>query len=141
MDLDFTEEQQMLRETVRRLCEEHTPIEAVRRLEDDPTGYPVEMWKQMGELGILGLLISESCGGSGMSAIEGAIARAARRDRAGRAIVGPLGGAVECHSRRPAAPSIGAAKPTAGAEVDHHPGAEYLCGSGRSERCLTRRTS
>ena len=73
MDLDFTEEQQMLRETVRRLCEEHTPIEAVRRLEDDPTGYPVEMWKQMGELGILGLLISESCGGGGMSAIEGAI--------------------------------------------------------------------
>ena len=26
MDLDFTEEQQMLRETVRRLCEEHTPV-------------------------------------------------------------------------------------------------------------------
>ena len=73
MNLDFSEEQQMLRDTIRRLCEEHAPIEVVRQLEDDPTGYSPAMWKQMGELGLLGLTVPESYGGSGMAALEGAI--------------------------------------------------------------------
>ena len=38
MDLDFTEEQEMLREMVRGVCAEHCSIEVVRDMEDDPTG-------------------------------------------------------------------------------------------------------
>lgn len=73
MNLDFSEEQQMLRDTVRRLCEEHAPIEVVRQFEDDSIGYPAAMWNQMGELGLLGLTVPEPYGGSGMAALEGAI--------------------------------------------------------------------
>ena len=47
MDLDFTEEQEMLREMVRGVCNEYSPIDVVRAMEDDATGYPTELWKQL----------------------------------------------------------------------------------------------
>ncbi len=73
MDLDFSEEQQMLRDMVRGVCREYCPIETVRALEDDPTGYSPDFWKQLGELGLLGILVPEAHGGSGQSMLEAAI--------------------------------------------------------------------
>ena len=64
LDLDFTDEQRMLREMVSGLCAQYASIEGVRAMEDDPVGYSTEMWAQLGELGILGLTIPESHGGS-----------------------------------------------------------------------------
>ena len=73
MDLDFSEEQAMLREMVRGMFAEYAPIEIVRELEDDPKGYPEELWKQLAELDLLGLTIPEAYGGSGLGMIEAAI--------------------------------------------------------------------
>jgi alkylation response protein AidB-like acyl-CoA dehydrogenase len=73
MDLDFSEEQEMLREMVRGVCSEYAPLDVVRAMEDDPTGYPAELWKQLGELGLHGLLIPEVYGGSGQGLLEAAI--------------------------------------------------------------------
>lgn len=73
MDLDFSEEQDMLRSLVRGLCADVAPLTVVREMEDDATGYPAELWKRMGELDLIGLLIPEEHGGSGMSMLEGAI--------------------------------------------------------------------
>ncbi len=73
MDLDFSEEQQVLRDMVRGLCAEYSPLEAVRACEDDATGYPEDFWKQLGELGLLGILIPETCGGSGQTLLEAAV--------------------------------------------------------------------
>jgi alkylation response protein AidB-like acyl-CoA dehydrogenase len=73
MDLDFTDEQQMLREMVRGVCTAYAPTPAIREIEDDPIGYPAELWKQLGALDIIGLLIPAEYGGSEMSPIEGAI--------------------------------------------------------------------
>jgi alkylation response protein AidB-like acyl-CoA dehydrogenase len=73
MDLDFTEEQNMLRETLRDLCTAYAPPEVVRAMEDDPTGYPTEFWTQLGKLGLLGLTLPERYGGSGQTALEGAV--------------------------------------------------------------------
>jgi alkylation response protein AidB-like acyl-CoA dehydrogenase len=73
MDLDFTAEQEMLREMVRGVCASSAPLGVVRALEDDPVGYPAELWKQLVELDLVGLMLPTEYGGSGMSALEGAI--------------------------------------------------------------------
>lgn len=72
MDLDFSEEQQMVIDMSRAMLEEHCPAQIVRDMEDDPKGYPDELWKQMSELGLNGLLIPESYGGGGLGILEAA---------------------------------------------------------------------
>jgi alkylation response protein AidB-like acyl-CoA dehydrogenase len=73
MNLDFSEEQQVLRDMVRGVLGEHCPIEVVRRTEDDPVGYPEALWKQLAEVGAVGILIPESFGGAGQTLLEAAI--------------------------------------------------------------------
>ena len=73
MDLDFSEEQDMLREMVRGVCNEYATIDVVREMEDDPSGCPGEFWKQIAELGLLGLLIPEEYGGGDQTSLEAAI--------------------------------------------------------------------
>ncbi len=73
MDLDFSEEQDILREMVAGVLTEYCPIETVREMEDHEVGYPEELWKQFGELGLQGLLIPEQYGGSAQSMLEAAI--------------------------------------------------------------------
>ncbi len=73
MDLDFTDEQNMLREMIRGVCGAYASRETVRAMEDDPIGYPPELWKQMAELDLIGLMLPSEFGGSEMTAIEGAI--------------------------------------------------------------------
>src|ERR1700722_17383828 len=61
----------MLRETVRDVLAKHCPLSVVREMEDDPVGYPPELWRQLGELDLIGLLLPEEGGGSGMTLVEG----------------------------------------------------------------------
>jgi alkylation response protein AidB-like acyl-CoA dehydrogenase len=73
LDLAFSEEQEMLREVVRSMLAEHAPLSVVRQMEDDPVGYPADLWKQLGALDLLGLLLPEAHGGSGMTPLEGVV--------------------------------------------------------------------
>ncbi|HVN50581.1 MAG TPA: acyl-CoA dehydrogenase family protein [Acidimicrobiales bacterium] len=73
MDLDFTDEQQMLREMARGVCADFAPLTVVRELEDDPVGYPVDFWKQLAALDLIGLTIPTAYGGSEMTCLEAAI--------------------------------------------------------------------
>ena len=73
LDLGFTQEQEMLRDMVRGLCAELSPLERVRELEDDPDGIHRELWQRFGELGLCGLMVPESTGGSGMSLLDGVV--------------------------------------------------------------------
>ncbi len=73
MDLEFTEEQELLRDTVRGVCGQYAPLEVVRELEDDPNGVAPELWKQLAALDLIGLLLPERFGGSDQSTLEGAI--------------------------------------------------------------------
>lgn len=73
LNLDFTEEQDMLREMVRGLLSQYASNEEIRALEDDPTGYSADLWSQLAELDLLGLLLPAQYGGSEMSMLEGVI--------------------------------------------------------------------
>jgi alkylation response protein AidB-like acyl-CoA dehydrogenase len=73
MDLDFSDEQQMLREMARGVCADFAPLTVVRELEDDPVGYPDDFWKQLAALDLIGLTIPAAYGGSEMTCLEAAI--------------------------------------------------------------------
>jgi alkylation response protein AidB-like acyl-CoA dehydrogenase len=73
VDLDLSEEQQMLREMVRGVCSTYASLVTLRELEDDPVGFPDEFFKQLGALDLLGLMIPAQYGGSEMSLLEGAV--------------------------------------------------------------------
>jgi len=73
MDLDFTPEQDMLRDVVRGICATPAIAAGVRDLEDDPKGYSDAFWDQLAKADLCGLLIDEDHGGSGMSLLEGAV--------------------------------------------------------------------
>ncbi len=71
LDLEFDQEQELLRQTVRDVLGRHCSLDVVREMEDDPVGYPAALWTQLGELDLIGLLLPEAYGGSGMSLVEG----------------------------------------------------------------------
>jgi alkylation response protein AidB-like acyl-CoA dehydrogenase len=73
MDLEFNEEQQALRAMVRAVVSEHAPLELVRKLEDDPQGFPAALWEQLARVGLLGILIPEEYGGADQTLLEAAI--------------------------------------------------------------------
>ena len=73
MDLDLNEEQIMLRDMTAKLCGDHCDIAVVRRMENDPVGYPAELWNQLRDLGLLGLCIGEQYGGPGMNLLDAAL--------------------------------------------------------------------
>jgi alkylation response protein AidB-like acyl-CoA dehydrogenase len=73
VDLDLSEEQRMLGEMVRGVCTSYASLVTLRELEDDPLGYPVEFWKQLGALDVLGLMIPAQYGGSEMTLLEGSV--------------------------------------------------------------------
>lgn len=73
MDLDFSEEQVMLRDTTRGICEQLVPGPVVREMENSETGFLPEFWQQLSELGINGLGVPEAFGGMGWGSLEMAI--------------------------------------------------------------------
>ena len=73
LDLKFSAEQEMLRQTVRGVCATTSPLNVVREVQDDPIGYSADLWKQLAHLDLIGLQLPEKYGGSGMTAIEGVV--------------------------------------------------------------------
>jgi alkylation response protein AidB-like acyl-CoA dehydrogenase len=68
MGLILSEDQLILRDMAKSFCEEKSPVERMRTLRDtrDETGFSRELWKEMGELGWIGILFPEGVGGADM---------------------------------------------------------------------------
>ena len=66
MDILPTEEEQMLKNVAREFLEAEVSTALVREMELDGLGYPPALWKQMAELGWLGMSIPEQYGGQGL---------------------------------------------------------------------------
>jgi alkylation response protein AidB-like acyl-CoA dehydrogenase len=68
MGLILTDDQLILRDMAKSFCGEKSPVERMRKLRDtrDATGFTRELWKEMGELGWIGILFPEALGGAEM---------------------------------------------------------------------------
>jgi len=67
VDFSLTEDQQLIQETVRRFAEERiAPGEAER---DKAHQFPAELIAEIGELGLLGMMVPEEYGGAGVDAL------------------------------------------------------------------------
>ena len=73
MDFSFSPDQRLLRDSARAFLDEHAKPAAVRLLWDDPRGESEALWKEMAQLGWLGLALPEAHGGSGLGMVEAAI--------------------------------------------------------------------
>ena len=70
MQLVLSEDQELLAKTAADFVADHSPVSRVRALRDsaDPVGFSRSLWKQMGELGWLGIPIPEIYGGAELGA-------------------------------------------------------------------------
>ncbi len=73
MDFSFSSDQQLLRNAARAFLDERCPTAVVRTLWDDARGESEALWKEMAQLGWLGLALPEPHGGSGLGMVETAI--------------------------------------------------------------------
>ena len=70
MNFGFTEEQELLRDQVRRFMQDACPMSEVRALMKSATGASPSLWRQAAELGWLGLIIPERFGGVGLKWVD-----------------------------------------------------------------------
>ena len=66
MDVLLNEEEEMVKNAAREFLEGECPPSLARAMEKDDLGYPPELWRQMAQLGWLGLALPESLGGQGL---------------------------------------------------------------------------
>jgi len=73
MDFSFTSDQTLLKNSARAFLDEHCKPATVRLLWEDARGESEAMWKEMAQLGWLGLALPEAHGGSGLGMVESAL--------------------------------------------------------------------
>ena len=73
MDLSFTEEQEILRKFAKDFLAEKLPKKMVKEIEGTEKGYSPEIWKEMAELGWMGLPFPEKYGGANMTFLDLAV--------------------------------------------------------------------
>ncbi|MEV4235934.1 MULTISPECIES: acyl-CoA dehydrogenase family protein [unclassified Nocardia] len=70
MDFELTDEQVMLRDTVRDLLARNYDPETRLKVTDTELGWSRDVWNQLAELGVLGLSFTEEDGGVGAGPVE-----------------------------------------------------------------------
>ncbi|MDA8708534.1 acyl-CoA/acyl-ACP dehydrogenase [Hellea sp.] len=68
--IGFTEEQIDMLNAAERFCRDKSPMDKVRSLIEDEQGYDADVWKEICDLGWLGIAIPEEYGGVGLSLTE-----------------------------------------------------------------------
>src|SRR5580658_1178621 len=70
MDFTLNDDQKMLVDTVTNFTKKESPVDRVRKIRESDIGWDRNVWRQMGELGWLGLALPESVGGIGGSFLD-----------------------------------------------------------------------
>jgi alkylation response protein AidB-like acyl-CoA dehydrogenase len=68
VELELTDDQQLLRETTAKYLDDSCPLETVRRIaEEVPAGFDREWWRRGADLGWVSMLVPEELGGGSVS--------------------------------------------------------------------------
>jgi len=70
MNFDFSDDQKLLKEQVRKFLTDKCPYSVPRRVLDGDEPYAREVWKGLVEMGLTGTAIPEAYGGLGLGALE-----------------------------------------------------------------------
>jgi alkylation response protein AidB-like acyl-CoA dehydrogenase len=70
MNFDFSDDQKLLQEQVRKFLADKCPMKVVRRVLEGNETHADEVWKGLVELGVAGTTIPEEYGGLGLSPLE-----------------------------------------------------------------------
>jgi len=70
MNFDFSDDQKLLQEQVRKFLADKCPMKVVRRVLDGDEAFADEVWKGLVALGVPGIAIPEAYGGMGLSPLE-----------------------------------------------------------------------
>ncbi len=72
MNLTLTQDEKMLADMAKKFVSQRAKVGRIRQLRDDPdsSGHDPSLWREMAELGWLGLNLPEDAGGLGMSFFE-----------------------------------------------------------------------
>jgi alkylation response protein AidB-like acyl-CoA dehydrogenase len=73
MNLDFSDDQKLLKQTAREYLSEHAPLTLCRAVLESNAAYSEALWKGIAELGWLGTAIPEEYGGAGFGHLELAV--------------------------------------------------------------------
>jgi 3-oxocholest-4-en-26-oyl-CoA dehydrogenase beta subunit len=67
MNLTLSEEQEILLKSARDFMVEKFPREVIDQIDEGELGYSPEIWKEMAEMGLMGLILPEKYDGAGMA--------------------------------------------------------------------------
>jgi alkylation response protein AidB-like acyl-CoA dehydrogenase len=70
MNFDFSDEQQMLRDEVRKFLVKESPLKAAREVLEQGGTHSERVWAGLAGLGATALMLPEDCGGAGLGALE-----------------------------------------------------------------------
>jgi alkylation response protein AidB-like acyl-CoA dehydrogenase len=73
VDFGLSDDQRLLEETVRAFLADRAPIARVRELREAPCPNDPDLWRGLAELGVAGILVPETEGGSGLGLLDAAI--------------------------------------------------------------------
>ena len=70
MNFDFSDDQNILRDGVRKFLTQESPVSAARHAIDTGGTHAEAAWQGLAGLGVTALMLPEECGGIGLGALE-----------------------------------------------------------------------
>jgi len=70
MNFDFSDEQNALRDAVRKYLSRESPLSLSRQIMEQQASYATSVWQGLVDLGVTSLMLPEPCGGVGLGALE-----------------------------------------------------------------------
>jgi alkylation response protein AidB-like acyl-CoA dehydrogenase len=70
MDLSLSESQKMFKSAAREFAKQECSWTYLKGIDESPTGFSLDLWKKVAEMGWLGMFLPESCGGMGCNLLD-----------------------------------------------------------------------